>query len=75
MNPIIIDTYRLHLEVKPIEPDSEGRRWTRVDIFERKWDNDGLLLKFLKFDALPVTELRRLGRQIRTACDVMEEKA
>lgn len=76
MNPIIIDTDRIHLEVKPIEPDSDGARWARVDMFKRSGGARGVgeLLKFLEFDAMPVTELRRLGRQIRTACDVMEEK-
>lgn len=70
--PYIIETGGLHLEIKPTQCiDPESRGWVHVDIFKRGDE----LLKWLGADAMPVEELRRVGRQIRTYCDtVVEEK-
>ena len=76
MNLYTVETDRIRLEIKPAPGlDPEGQRWVRVDIFKREWDNDRQhdTLRFLDFDTMPLKALQKLERQIRTACDILEE--
>lgn len=66
-----IEGRRTYIEIMP---DDKGM--VRVNFYQRLTENgekSDLLLKFLEFDVLTLAELKRLGRGICTACDILEE--
>ncbi len=77
MKPFVIDAKRFRLKVAQLpQVDEKGRHILRVDVFQTDSvrNGGGMVLLPVGVCTVGVEELRTFGRQIRTACDVLEGK-